>query len=361
MSHGDIGGIAGDDVDVGRRQSKLITRNLRQHRPGTLPHRRSAGVDRHLARTADADGGRFERTAPGALDAVGYAKAEVASFGQRGQLARWESFTADRLQGHALTFWEVAAVVFDRRAGARFQRRRIWHGVGRNQIPQPDLGTIDSELSRGQIKQPFHRKRALRISGAADRHCRHLVGLDRQNPQVIVRQPVGSGKGRRRVVRHVHALRCVGALIVDQRAPDGEQFSVRAQGDLQIPILVALLNGRQEMLTTILDPLDRPPEQARRNRHHDFFRIDQIFRPEAAADIRGDDTQFVVVEPQELDQSKADFVRALRRAPDRRAILDPSYRASTPRPSIGCAQPRWCLSDRSKTCAASANARSQSP
>ena len=59
----------------------------------------------------------------------------------------------------------------------------------------------------------------------------------------------------------------------------------RIDGDLEIPILVALLHGGHEVLAPVLDPFQRTLEQLRRGRHRDILGIDAQLRPEAAADI----------------------------------------------------------------------------
>src|SRR5262245_20012745 len=75
------------------------------------------------------------------------------------------------------------------------------------------------------------------------------------------------------------------------------------------------------MLAAILDPLHRPAEQTRRQRDHDLLRIDQVFASEAAPDLRGDDTQLLVIDAEQPNKREAHLVRALSRSPQRRALF----------------------------------------
>src|SRR6185312_12156422 len=84
----------------------------------------------------------------------------------------------------------------------------------------------------------------------------------------------------------------------------------------------AFLNRRQEMLAAVLDPFDRPAEQAGSKWHDNFFRINEVFGAEPAADIRRDDTKLIIIDVKQVDERHAYFMRALGRRPQRRAVLD---------------------------------------
>ena len=208
----------------------------------------------------------FERAAAGALHAVADADAEIAAFGSRARLPLGEAGIADGVHRELLTGREVAAVERDAGARARLQRRGVGHLVGRHQIAAPHLGAVERKRVGDGVEHALHRERALGIAGAAHRHGRDLVGLDHLHVELVGRQDVGTRQRRRRVERQVDALRRVGALVVDHAAAHAEQPAVVVERDLEIPILVALLDRRQEMLAPILDPFDRPPQHQRRRR-----------------------------------------------------------------------------------------------
>ena len=248
------------------RDVELLGADLRERGLDSLPHRHGAGVDRDAAGAADPHDAGFERAAAGALHAVAEPDAEIAAFGARARLARGEAGIVDGLERHALTAEKVAAVEGDRRAGAGLERRDIGHLLRRHEIAAPHLRAVEAELVRDAVEQALHRECAFRIAGAAHRHGGDLVGLGHAHVELIGRQHVGTGQRGRGVVRQVDALRRVGAFVVDHLAAHAEEAAVVVEGDVEVPILVALLHGGEEMLAPVLDPFDRPPQQQARRR-----------------------------------------------------------------------------------------------
>ena len=66
------------------------------------------------------------------------------------------------------------------------------------------------------------------------------------------------------------------------------------------------------MLAPVFDPFDGPPQQqaCRRNRY--LFRIENEFGAKSAADIGRNDANAILVEPKQLHDEIAGFVRELR-------------------------------------------------
>ena len=108
---------------------------------------------------------------------------------------------------------------------------------------------------------------------------------------------------------------------MDHLAAHAEQAAVVVEGDLEIPILVALLDRGEEMLAPVLDPFDRPPQEQARRRERDLFRIHDELGAEAAADVGRDHAHLVLVEPQQHHQEGAHLVGELRRGPQRQPVL----------------------------------------
>ena len=108
---------------------------------------------------------------------------------------------------------------------------------------------------------------------------------------------------------------------MDHAAAHAEQAAVSVEGDFEVPVLVALLDGGEEMLAPVLDPFDRPAQhQAGGGKRH-LLRIHHELGAEAAADIGRHDADLVLVESEQLHQERAHLVRELRRRPQRQPIL----------------------------------------
>ena len=78
VSHRYIRGIAGDDVDFVWGHAELFGGDLGKHGFGALSHCGRAGIDRNAPRPSDSDNAGFERSAAGALHAIGDADAEIS-------------------------------------------------------------------------------------------------------------------------------------------------------------------------------------------------------------------------------------------------------------------------------------------
>ncbi len=257
----------------------------------------------------------------GALDAVADADAEIAVLGARPRLAFGKAGIVDGRERDPLVGREVAAVERDRRAGAGLERKHVRHSFRRHQVAAADLGAVEAELIGDAVEQALHREGGFRIAGAAHRHGGDLVGLDHAYVERIGRQQVGAREPGRRVVREVDALRRIGAFVVDHLSAHAEEPSVVVEGDLEVPILLALLNGGEEMLAPVLDPLDRPPQDEAGGGERRLFRIEHELGAEAAADVRRHHAQPVLVEREEPHQEGARLVGELRRRPQRQPLL----------------------------------------
>ena len=108
---------------------------------------------------------------------------------------------------------------------------------------------------------------------------------------------------------------------MDHLAAHAEQAAVVVEGDLEVPILVALLDGGEKMLAPVLDPFDRPPQQQARGGERHLLRIHHELGAEAAADVGRHHAQLVLVEPQQHHQEGAHLVGELRRRPQGEPVL----------------------------------------
>ena len=216
---------------------------------------------------------------------------------------------------------EVAAVERDRRPGARLERRHVRHLLRRHEVAPAHFGAIELELAGDAVEQALHREGAFRIAGAAHRHGGDLVGLDHQHLELVGGQDVGPGQRRGGIVGEVDPLRCIGALVVDEVAAHAEQPSRIVERDLEVPVLVALLHGGEEMLAPVLDPFDRPVQpQCGRGQHH-LLRVHHELGAEAAADVGRHHAHLVLVAPQQRHQKGPHLVGELRRRPEGQTVL----------------------------------------
>jgi hypothetical protein len=104
----------------------------------------------------------------------------------------------------------------------------------------------------------------------------------------------------------------VRAGIADHRSTRAEQASAVVESDLDVPVLIALLNRRHEMLAPVLDPFDRALQQqaGRRDRH--LFGVENKFCAKSPADVGRNDADAVLVQPEQLHDEIAGFVGELR-------------------------------------------------
>src|SRR5262249_61301762 len=139
-------------------QAELAGANLRERGTQSLPDRGGSGEHRHAPGVRHAHQSGFERRAPGALDAMGKADAEIAALLARSSLAPGKVVPARRLQDLALTRRIVAAVILHDGAGARLERLGVGHFLRRDKVAAAHLGAIEAEFARDAVHQPLPRK-----------------------------------------------------------------------------------------------------------------------------------------------------------------------------------------------------------
>ena len=86
---------------------------------------------------------------------------------------------------------------------SNYQRREVLiddlvvvgEGVGGDEVATPYLRAVDVELSRGEVEQSFEYEDAMLATGATIRSNDRLVGEQRRELGVVVRQLVPTGHG----------------------------------------------------------------------------------------------------------------------------------------------------------------------
>src|SRR5262249_60458175 len=102
-----------------------------------------AGRDRDLAVGQHPHGDAFERTKPGALDVVGDADADIAPFGTRGRLPRWEARVIRQSERAGLAPREVAARIDERLAVAKDEADGVGHLLRPDHVARAQLGAVE--------------------------------------------------------------------------------------------------------------------------------------------------------------------------------------------------------------------------
>jgi hypothetical protein len=98
---------------------------------------------------------------------------------------------------------------------------------------------------------------------------------------------------------------------VHHGAAHAEDARLGVHRNFDVPILVALLLGGEEILAPVLDPFDRAAQRHRGCGERAIFGIEAALRPEAAADVGRDDAQLVVGPVHQVEQHALVAMRPL--------------------------------------------------
>ena len=291
----DDGRIGRDHAHVARLDAELLGADLREGRHMALALRGRTGQQGDGAGRPDAHGGTFKRAETRAFDGAGDADADIAAVFQGFGFALLEAIVIGGVHHLFQQLRIIAGIVGQRLAVAECQAHRIGHGFGRDQVAFADLGTVETELGRRRIHDAFHGEDCLRPSGAAHWGDWRLVRQHHVAVDLVGRDDEGAGHGSAGNMRQDRAVRHERALVVRHIDAQAEDLALGIQRHLDIPILIAFLRRRVEMLAPILDPFDRPLQHDRGDGCDDRFGIEAHLRAEAAADIVGDDAHALFI------------------------------------------------------------------
>ena len=138
------------------------------------------------------------------------------------------------------------------------------------------------------------RKVASGRPGAAIGVDRDGVGEHRLGLDIDRRGRIGAGEQRSIEIGRDAGRegREVGAHVGQRRHLEREEFRVGVERQLDMGDMVAAMRVRHEAVRALGGPFDRPPHLAGRPGDDRFLGVVVDLRPEAAADIGGDDAQF---------------------------------------------------------------------
>jgi hypothetical protein len=167
------------------------------------------------------------------------------------------------------------------------------HLLRLHQIAQAHFARLEAGFRRDQIEHQFQRETDAGPGYAAIRQDRALVGRDRKRPAAIGRHQIrprqDAGDLRRLKARRERIGR-VSAGIDGGFAIDAPQPAVAVGIDGDLVVMLAAVRAGREMLATILGPAHRMAAMHREPGKADFFRQQNSFMPEAAADVGRNDT-----------------------------------------------------------------------
>ena len=110
--------------------------------------------------------------------------------------------------------------------------------------------------------------------------------------------PVRSAQMVDRVEGYPVLLHRVSAEVRPEAVIDRDNPAVVLEPDADLMHLFTVMAGRHEMLVAALDPLDRSAQAQSQGGHQDLFRVHLPLRAKRATDIRRDDAQPLLCEPE---------------------------------------------------------------
>ena len=227
----------------------------------------------------------------------------------------------------------VGALV-DREAG----RADVREGAGRDEVAEADLVDLDLEPQRRFLQQPLHREHHLGARDAPVGRHRRLVGRHRAGAAAVVLhaiRPEHLGRRHQRLDAARERVCGVGADVGHDVGVDGEHGAVGVEAGAHVEALLVTLEARQQALGAVLHPLDGRADDTSGDAHEHLLARHDALLAEAAADVRRDDADAVLVEAEHPRHRGADEVRDLRRG-----VQDDALAAALPVGEAGAALER---------------------
>ena len=104
-------------------------------------------------------------------------------------------------------------------------------------------------------------------------------------------------------------------MVVQQRAAHAPDCGIGIDCNFDVPELVPLLGGAEEVLVTVLYPFHRSLQERRAQRDHHLFRVAHQLRPEPAADLGRYHAHGFIIAAEQVADYAFYPVRALRGGP----------------------------------------------
>ena len=171
----------------------------------------------------------------------------------------------------------------------------VGHLLGPHHVATAQLRAVQAHLAGGGVHQPLHQVDGLGPTGATVGPGGRVVGEHRAQPQADAGHVVNAGADQRPDVQRNGQGRVAGiGPHVGQRAhPQGQDATLRVQGQLGVAVLAAALHGGHKVLHALGLPLDGAAQLQGGPGQHDVFRVDARLHAKAAAHVTDQHTHVV--------------------------------------------------------------------
>ena len=197
----------------------------------------------------------------------------------------------------------------------RAERGLVRLGELRQQVLAAHLRRVDPGRVGEQVHRPVDRGGGLGAAGPPVGADRRGVGRHRAGPRLGPRDVVRAGRHQDRQHRQERARLRVGAAVLDDLDPVGEDGAVPPAADGDPLFLGAAVGHRQHVLHARLRPARRAAQLPRDPADDPLLGVDAELGAERAADVRGDDPHLVGLEAEHRHQRALGALRALVRDP----------------------------------------------
>src|SRR3989454_1720430 len=312
-------GVAMLHIDVTDRDAENVCRDLGVCRLVTLAVGRAANDHRGFAGEMDVDDRhsperdphrglrRHRRPQATDLDIGGQADAEVLALLALLRLLTPQPLVIDHLQRPVEGDAVVARIVSKTEEGGE---RLV---LDANEILSPDLGRIDPRLLGYQVHDALDQEGRLGPPGAAIGIGWRPIRIDTDSPSVEGLHPIGTLGDQHAKYLECAELAAVGTKVEPLRGPDAEDGPIAHGRNLHVPDLRPSMMRRFRVLAPVFDPFHWPPKSTRGQCGHDLLGVDADLRAEAAAHLRGDDSDITLRDAEDDRGPDLDEVRDLGR------------------------------------------------
>ncbi len=154
------------------------------------------------------------------------------------------------------------------------------HLGGGDQVAPPYRHPIEAEPVGDGVDEPLTHKAALKPAGRPIGRRRRLVGQPKMPDAAVGRDAVRPRQHREGHLHDPGAMGAhIGALVEIELILQRQDPPVGIDGDTGAMTLLARVVGGHQMLASVLDPFDRPPEAQRGDRDEEVFGVE--FAPDA--------------------------------------------------------------------------------